>query len=682
MTFLNPSFLWALLALGAPIVIHLFNFLRYKKVYFTNVRFLKELQIQSKSRSRLREWLVLLFRCLAILYLVLAFSQPVWRKNGLEGQIKGQKWLSIYIDNSFSMQNLDSRGPLLEGAKDRARLIVKSFGMQDKFMILTNKLESHEQRWYSREEALNKIEEVRTSSASRDIAQILNLQRDLINQKSPAAGRIYLISDAQKNTFNLSGLQSKDSLPIYIVPLTAGLIDNVYIDSCWFETPLQQKGIIQSLKARIVNAGKSGIESGSARLTLNEKPIALSSFSVGPFSSTEVKFAFECKESRWNYGSVKIEDYPISFDDEFFLAFNSRISIRVYQINGKRQTTSGALAALFQNDSLFRLTQSGEETINFANFRTSDVVILNQLSDLSSGLTAELQRFSESGGAMVIIPPAEPESAFSSELSNLGLPSLTLKDSSETRVEEINRNAPFYTGVFERKDENMNLPNIKWHFKFSRMNKSDGDALLSFVNKDAFLFQGRRKASFCYLFSAPLDPQFGNFIRHALFVPTIYRICFSALQQQELSYPVFSRAGIRFNSQKTDEESPPHLLKQDGTSDLIPVLRKTNSGTEIFTNELVQEPGFYLLKQSDKLLAELAFNYNRRESDLKSYSADEIRDYISRLGIKHIKVLDSGPQEFTEQVIHGDEAKGLWKIFIILALVWVAAEIAVLRILK
>jgi len=44
MQFLYPSFLWALLALAIPIIIHLFYFRRFKKVFFTNVKFLKEVK--------------------------------------------------------------------------------------------------------------------------------------------------------------------------------------------------------------------------------------------------------------------------------------------------------------------------------------------------------------------------------------------------------------------------------------------------------------------------------------------------------------------------------------------------------------------------------------------------------------------------------------------------------------
>ena len=66
MQLLYPAFLLALAALAIPIIIHLFHFRRFKKVYFTNVRFLKEVKEETSNRSRLRNLLVLLMRLLAL----------------------------------------------------------------------------------------------------------------------------------------------------------------------------------------------------------------------------------------------------------------------------------------------------------------------------------------------------------------------------------------------------------------------------------------------------------------------------------------------------------------------------------------------------------------------------------------------------------------------------------------
>ena len=76
MSFVYPNFLWALFLLIIPIIIHLFNFRKYKTVYFSKVDFLTEVVEDSKSGNKLKHLLVLLSRLLLITALFLAFAQP------------------------------------------------------------------------------------------------------------------------------------------------------------------------------------------------------------------------------------------------------------------------------------------------------------------------------------------------------------------------------------------------------------------------------------------------------------------------------------------------------------------------------------------------------------------------------------------------------------------------------
>src|SRR5687768_11450579 len=119
LTFAYPAFLWALAALAIPVIIHLFSFRRYKTVYFPNVAFLQEVKQQTDSRTRLKHWLVLLSRLLLLTFLVFAFAQPSFRKNNVEVKT-GKNAISIFIDNSFSMQQTDAEQTLLERARKKA----------------------------------------------------------------------------------------------------------------------------------------------------------------------------------------------------------------------------------------------------------------------------------------------------------------------------------------------------------------------------------------------------------------------------------------------------------------------------------------------------------------------------------------------------------------------------------
>src|SRR5688572_6631297 len=100
MSFLYPSFLWALAALSIPILIHLFNFRKTTQVYFSNNRFLKEVKDATTAKRRLKHYLILLSRLLFLFFLIITFCQPIIPATEQLGQGKN---IILYLDNSQSM---------------------------------------------------------------------------------------------------------------------------------------------------------------------------------------------------------------------------------------------------------------------------------------------------------------------------------------------------------------------------------------------------------------------------------------------------------------------------------------------------------------------------------------------------------------------------------------------------
>ena len=144
MSFVYPNFLWAFFILLIPIIVHLFNFRRYKTVYFSRVKFLKEVVEDSKSGAKLKHLLVLLSRLLLLSCLVLAFAQPYLPAE--EGEMT-ENLTSIYLDNSFSMQSEGTDGDLLNEVKNQAIEIVKSLAENERVNLLTSDLNSVDQRF-------------------------------------------------------------------------------------------------------------------------------------------------------------------------------------------------------------------------------------------------------------------------------------------------------------------------------------------------------------------------------------------------------------------------------------------------------------------------------------------------------------------------------------------------------
>ena len=104
MSFLNPLVLLALAAAAIPLLIHLLNLRKPQQVDFSSLTFIKELQRSTMQRVKIKQWLLLALRTLALLFLILAFARPTLTGN-LAGVLGGQgpAALGVVVDTSPSM---------------------------------------------------------------------------------------------------------------------------------------------------------------------------------------------------------------------------------------------------------------------------------------------------------------------------------------------------------------------------------------------------------------------------------------------------------------------------------------------------------------------------------------------------------------------------------------------------
>lgn len=681
MNFLFPTFLIGLAAIAIPVIIHLFNFRRYKKVYFTNVRFLKELKQESDSKSRLKEYLILAMRILAISFLVFAFAQPF-----IPGKAKvqqGQKAISVYVDNSFSMESTNKQGTLLENAKSAAAEIAGSFSAGDRFQLITNDFEGRHQRLLSKEEFMEQLDEVKISSATRDINDVIKRQQDFLENSGLKSKRLFLLSDFQKNSSLIRKNDIDTSLVISLIPLVSSEVNNVYIDSIWFETPVQQFGTQQIIHAQVINKSDKDIENGSLKLFINGKQMALSSFNAGAGSKKDVSASFSVKEKGINKGLLKIEDYPVTYDDEFFFSFNAQTVIRSLVINGKDSRTTGNFRSLMQNDSLFLFTENIETAIDYSLFPKLNIIVLNELSTLTSGLGAELQKFVSGGGSLVIFPARKADlKSYNEVFQNLQLPAMTGPDTVSTRTQAINFDQGLYEGVFEKADQRMDLPKVKEHYTFAQNTRSNARTILSLQNGNPLLAQYNTGSGKIYLFASPSDELSSNFIRHALFVPTLIRMSVLSLRPEAIYYQTSTNEAVELPNQGGLSERPLHIINSAKTMDVIPEHRLVNNTLTMFTQNQITEAGHYTVTDNGTVLKGLAFNYDRKESDMNFYNQEELQKMIDESGLKNLSVIEPGGKNLAEALLEVNDGKKLWKLCLILALVFLAAEILIIRLVK
>lgn len=643
-------------------------------MYFTNVKFLRELEIEQKTRSRLKEWLILLMRLFALACLILAFAQPyVPGKNN-----RGPSTVTaIYIDNSFSMQRVNGTGPLFDLARERAKELVKRLTDNEKIYLITNAFEGKHQRLYSKEDALNEIDQLTIHPSTKALPQVVNRLQEFLRGLPTGKKEAWLLSDLQKNTFVLDGLKADTSVHYTILPLTADASGNVYIDSCWFSSPIQQKGLIQSLHVRLRNTGNQPIESGGARLVLNGRQTAVNSYSIASRGKTDLVFTFECKEEGLVFGEVAIEDFPVNHDDKFYFAFQPGLQIPVTVISDGGK--DACFRNLFDKDSLFQPYYFSDKGIDYAQMRKSRLIILNQLKEAGSGLLDELSLIRKSGVSVVVIPAMNRNSPANQALAqSMQLPLTADLDTTRLKCDRVENESPFFSGVFEKIESRTNLPAVLRHLKL--MPSIQSEVLLKLSNGDPLLVKSGQTAPL-FLFTTGFQDQESNFARHALFVPVLYKMAFSGVEIRPLYYTAGDSAPI-FIQNWNKSEKPPVVRSQNKEIEIIPELRRNGSGVELNCRGQLTVPGYYQLEQNDKAILPLAINYSRMESEMDGYSPDEFRSLLESSHLNHFTVSDAADEKIPESVIMSNEGKKFWKLFILLALAGLLAEMVIIRLFK
>lgn len=676
MQFVYPVFLFGLIAISIPVIIHLFNFRRFRKVVFTNIRFLKEIKQQSQKHRNIKHLLVLLTRILAISSLVFAFAQPFIPVHNSKKTV-GQKNVSIYIDNSFSMNAVYEKGPLFETAKNKAREILSAFAESDRFQLLTNQFGGSFDRFYTKEEFLQKLDETEIESGSKTLENVLSKQTNFLLNNSTGNNYSYIISDFQKTFSGNKQLKINDAVETSLVPLKSNTTNNLVIDSAWFISPVFQPGQALNLYVRIKNKGNENLEGGTVSLKINNIQKSISGFDIAAGESKDLMLGFSVNNVGWQNAELKITDYPITFDDTYYFTFNIHNEVKVLEIYS--ETSNKYLTKLFQTESFFKHEKVNINQIDFSILYSYDMVIISSAVSISSGTIDEFKKYLSSGGNIAVFPSNnEGKSGFDEFISETGTAvygELKIENSEVSTIDYAN---DLLKNIIQNQNQNLDLPKIKQYYKILQ-GYIPATQLIKLKNGDAFLCSYKVGKGQIYQFAVNLDENWSNFQTNQIFLPVIFRM---ALFKKSLLPLCYTIKNNNLLTPVSDIKSSgiQYLLKKGKFEVVLENILK-NDDLYLSENNQVNTSGFFDLTDSKTgtKIQTLAFNYNRAESETELSTLDELRKVIPNENINIFEKTDLPINTLIKQYENG---KPLWRIFIYFALLFIAIEIILLRFWK
>jgi hypothetical protein len=668
MTFLYPSFLWALAALSIPVLIHLFNFRRTTRVFFSNTRFLKLVKEVTTAKRRLKHYLILASRLLFLLFLVLAFAQPLIPASE---QLGNSRSIVLYIDNSQSMSaQMGDKTRGIDAGLSFGQNIVDLFPPDTRYKILTNDFAPFSNSFKTKTEARDLLAQIRVSPVSRSMEEI---KQRLEQDGSNRSREFFWISDFQKSTTGKIPSQWDSTARWHLVPITLAPLPNVFLDSAYLENPFAAGGEKNVLTVKVRNEGSSEVDQLNLKLTINNIQAGTALVDIPQHGITETTFDLTTGLTGLNRALISFNDFPVSFDNEFYLALNFTDKINILEIKTDNAVTP--IEKVFGNKQVFSFKSFSVSNFNYSLLAQADLVIVNGLNKLDGSLSLSLRNYLDDSGTLMLIPGTSPEAPSFQQFAGTNSIKVFPEKKDPADLDRPDFNNPFFENVFEERSVSIAMPKASRVLEWG----ADRSAILRFKNDQPFLSKFTEpRGGALYLLASPLKAGFTDFYNHALFVPVMYRIAGSSRKNESRLYHTLNEdfIALRVDSLSTDES-----LRLVGVQEIVPAQRRVSDLVYLDIPKFSISQGFYNVVSARDTVSLVAFNLDKAESLLDQYNGEAIKTQMGNG--KNISIFEATSTEaFSNEIKARYLGKPLWKYAIMLALFFLLAEVLLIRFLK
>ncbi len=648
MTFLNGLVLIGLAAAAVPILIHLLQLKKLRQVEFSSIRFLKEIQHASAKRVRLRDYLLLLLRTLAIASLVVAFARPA-----LKGVASGgsKSSAAVIIDDSPSTSARNEYGEIFSQIKGVASSLIKSFHTGDDVSLVFTSHSDDTSRILSTIDPRSlstRITRAERSDVSGSYTSAINAAVERLKFSNYLNKDVYVVGDMQKSEFTLpAGITTGERARVNDIPRGTKMFfletgespnDNLSVSAVKLLNPVVETGSTCEVEATVTNNDGSDKNGVVISLYVDERKVAQSVTHLPAGSSRNVELAFNVLSSGYHKGVVRIDDNSIQSDNSYYFSFYAiqRLNVVIVAADSSSDFLLSAARATVDTSTTIETRVVAPGRFIYSNLSGVDVVIAEAYA-VNQGFERKIVRFvRDGGGVLLFAPPASGTGEFGEIIASMNLGRVSNYFSgvggSFLAIDRINAGDSFFHGIFSNKQSADQIKSqlVTKIFNCELIQQNPFAHVLMSTSSGPFLMGGEVGNGFAFVVAAAADTASSNFTESPFFPVVVQRAMFysSAIKHRpirtfagkEVDYR-YSRGGIKSAA----------LISPDGSRrEVVP--EYVGAGADFALGGLDQF-GTYTLSNADTL-CQISVNVDPRESDLTQASKTEMIDYAGRLGFE------------------------------------------------
>ncbi|HCY74965.1 MAG TPA: hypothetical protein DHV28_03520 [Ignavibacteriales bacterium] len=687
MIFLNPAILFGLLAASIPVIIHLFNLRKLKKIEFSTLTFLKELQKNKIRKIKLKQWILLILRVLIILFVVMAFARPALQSVQIGGTTSAAKTTAVFIlDDTFSMSVVDQKGSFFNQSKEIIKTIISQLQEGDEVGLILVSNPNYENKLTSNlSEFLNKIDQLDLSFASGDLNSAIIKAAQTISESKNFNKEIYLLSDFQKNKIstekNNSDLSEllNNNVRLYSIDLADKDVFNISIDELKINNQIFEKDKPVSFSITITNNSKQNVNSGVVSLFLNDDRAAQKSFDVNSGQSTVVDIEAIPKNNGFISVAAELETDEIEQDNKRFasLFIPSKISLGLFsEIPADLSFVQIALQTAGENKYDIDNRSINQINSQLLNKYQSIIIAANSIT---SGIE-QIKNFVNNGGGIILFPSSTPDAAKLNQLYSLlgiGLNSSFVGkvNSEEIKIkfEKTDFNHPVFQDIFQNEDKKQyDSPELNAYYK----NSSAGNQIIKLIDGSSFLTEFKIGRGKVFAFNTSPVLSWSDFPIKSIFSPLLNKSVLY-LSSKERDKNIFVAGEDVTVDLKNTALSQIKVVRPDNTEEFINLNDNPNKDYLTYTKTSIA--GNYKFYSGETLMDEISINTDPSESKTVYSDKSQFEDYLKEIKFEGKFVSIDKDSNITEKILQARFGSELWRYFLLTALILALIEMTIAR---